>query len=522
MLGGRHKTYMGPHLPEEAREALHTLLESEADALRAAAVQWVSREAVDLHGQRDEIIALVECCFSAWKAYLLDNEYAPLERCVHEAVSWGKHGQQRMSTPQRALLSFKKAVRPRLANKSPSLRLVLIEALDEAYERVIFQLSDAFQEEIVREHVALTKRAEQSREAQTAFLANIGHEVRTPLSSLLGFAELIERNAGMVEAEELAAYLHNLKDNAHHLLNLVDDVVGLSQLESGEMIPQAEDLDLWRLAQDVHSDLKPEALTRVAAFTLDISAALPRYGRLDGAMLARALRSILRAALRLSTRDAHVHTRLVKGMDGQLTAWIEDNGSERIEDRRAWFSGLQQTPNRRGSGPGLAIAVASQLCKILDGRLSVDETRSGFVWVLQIPFAELEDADSTAQVSAPASSPLAHVLILSDSQTPQDVLKEFLATSGMSCAFGQHDRLNAQPRPDVIFTDTTSEISRTLQALATHNELKYIPVVVATAHAPHQRAELMESGVHGVLSKPLDLDELMNALLDAVASPAHF
>lgn len=522
MLGGRHKSNMGPCLPDDAREALCSLLNREAAPLRAAAVQWVSREAVDLRGHQEEIVELVERCFVAWQDYLLNDEYASLEHCVQEAVTWSKHGQHRMSTPQRALLSFKKAVRPRIANKSPSLRLVLIDALDEAYERVIFQLSDAFQVEIVREHVALAERAEQSRAAQTAFLANIGHEVRTPLSSLLGFAELIERNAGMVAADELAAYLFNLKDNAHHLLNLVDDVVGLSRLESGDMMPQPEDLDLWRLAHDVHNDLRAEAATRVANFTIDVSSALPRYGRLDGMMLARALRSILRATLRLSTRDAHVHTRIVKGMDGQLTAWIEDNGRERIEDRRAWFLGLRQNPDRRGSGPGLAIAVASQLCKKLNGRLSVDETQSGFVWVLQVPFAKLKDAGSASQVGAPATTGLSHVLVLSDPQTPQDVLREFFASTGISCAFAQHDGLSANPCPDVIFADSALDIPRTLKALADHSQLKYVPVVVATAHRD-KRNELMESGVHGVLSKPVDLDELMSALLDAVVSPAaHF
>lgn len=511
---------MGPRLPDEAREALILLLDREGVSLRATAVDWVIRESVDLQGRRPraETEDLVERSFEAWRAYLLHDDYGPLEGFIQRVVSYRGAQDFHVSTPQRGLLSFKKAVRPHLQHKTPSLRLILVEALDEAYERVLFQLSDAFQEEVIRQHAALTERAESHRAAQTAFLANIGHEVRTPLSSLLGFAELIERTSGMVAPEELAAYMLNLKDNAHQLLDLVDDVVDLSRLEGGLVVAHPEDLDLWRLLTDVHQDLKGEADRRGVLYPLTIAPGLTRYARVDPGKLARALTCLLRAALRLSPPGCAVRTRVSLPRPGWLCAHIDEAGPVSLQDRLHWFEGLLQAPDHRGSGPGLAVAVARGLSQLMGGELTLQGEPGAFQWTLALPIADLEEVGSTSEVAVAPSRGLRHVLVVGDEQTPQSVLREFFTTAGITSSFCQDDTLAGRPYPDVVLADSSGH-APALGALAEHPELKHVPVVVATPEASSLRVDLKRAGVYEVIDKPLDLDELMTALLDAAATP---
>ncbi len=511
---------MGPRLPAEAKEALRSLLARDGAELRARAVDWVIRESVDLQGRRPrgETVDLVERSFAAWQDYLLVDDYGPLEEFIAQVVSYRGAHDFHVSTPQRGLLSFKKAVRPCLDTERASLRLQLVDALDEAYERVLFQLSDAYQEEVIRQHVALTTRAENTREAQTAFLANIGHEVRTPLSSLLGFAELIEGTSGSVPAEELAGYMLNLKDNARQLLELVDDLVDLSRLESAHVAPQAEDLDLWRLITDVHEDLRAQASAQKLEYTLSIRDDLPRYARTDPMRLARSLRCALRAAIRLSRRAGHVQVRVRQQRSGWLEATIDDNGQVDLPTRQQWFDGLLQAPDQRGSGPGLAIAVSSRLAQVLGGALSVAGHPGSFRWTLEVPLQELQDVGSTAEVAPEAAPPLRHVLVVGDERTPNGVLQDFFATAGISSAFSPHHALASADTADVVLADTNSD-ARSLGAIAAQPHLKDIPVVVATACAAGHRSHLLQAGAYEVIAKPLDLDELMTALLSAAAAP---
>lgn len=503
----------------QAREHLRVLLDREGAALQREAVEWVTREAVDLRGQRprEETEALVAESFAAWRRFLLEDDYGPLEQFLVRVTRFRGPQGFHISTPQRGLLAFKKVVRAHPGEAPLELQLELADWLDAAYERVLFDLSDAWQGELVRQHVHLTERAEAAREAQTAFLADIGHEVRTPLSSLMGFADLIEASQGAAPPEEIAAYLVNLKDSARALLGLVDDLVDLARLEAGAVRAHPEDLDLWRLVQDVHREVEPEA-SHLRAFSLSLPPHLPRYTRIDGGKLARCLRCVLLAALRLSPAHGEVDLRVTMPRGDRLTARVSERGGGSLAQRRAWFAGLQQASDRRGAGPGLAVALASRLAQHMGGDLEVEGGPGDFAWRIELPVAEVSDLTTTAPPSLPPAAPLREVLVVAAPDTSQDILQELFSDAGIECTFVAGTELAVTSRPDVVLADSSygrEELAR----LTAHPTLRDVPWVVATADAATERTALLEAGAYEVLDKPLDIDELMGALISAAMRP---
>lgn len=504
-----------------AREALERLLAAHRPALQATATDWVTREAVDLRGRRprEETEQLVADCFAAWEAYLLRDDHRPLELFVARVVRLRGGLGFHISTPQRGLLSFKKAVRGRLGELPPELALELVDTLDAAYERELFFLSDAYQAEIVRQQAELAARAQEAREAQTAFLADIGHEVRTPLSSLLGFAELLGRGAGAASPDELAGYLANIRDNARALLDLVDDLVDLARLEARPGAAEPEDLDLWRLVRDVHGDVEAEARHHVRALTLDLPAHLPRYARVDGAKLARALKSLLRTAVHLSPPDGEVRTRVSMPRPGWLRARITDQGRTPLPQRQAWFAGLQQAPHHRGAGPGLAVAVAHRLAQLMGGQLDIEDEPDAIAWRLELPVDEIAELTTTAPPAIPPSKSLEHVLVVPAPDTPRALLEAVFEDAGVQCSFHDADGDPGEAPFDVVLADVAHGLAA-LPELVKQPALQDVPVVVATTSAAEHREALLEAGAYEVLDKPLDIDQLMGALLSAAARPA--
>lgn len=505
---------MASQLSEAARTIVRELLEAHYDRLVETAITFAQQDLADTRHE-EESAALVRETFRAWRRFLVERDYGLLESFVTGvAHRCGSLGHQ-ISSSQRGLLAFKKAIRPHLDALEPAARLDVVEGIDSVCERVLYDLSDAFQGEIVRQQMHLTQRAEAAREAQTAFLADIGHEVRTPLSSLLGFVDLIERSSGSASPEETGAYLLDLRDNARGLLNLVDDVVDLARLEAGRVHASPEDLDLWRLVEDVHRDVQARTNKQVGSFTRALPAHLPRYARLDGGKFARALRCVLRAAARLSPDEGEVHLTVTMPTPDRIVARITEQGEELLAVRRSWFEGLHQPSGRRGAGPGLAIAVARRLAGLMGGDLEVEGAPGGFTWRLWIAVAPLSELTTTAPPALPARSPLEHVLVVTGPETPEDILQEVFQDAGIGCAFVREGSRDVERRPDVVLADSPEGYDE----LSAHPHLEGVPWVAASADPSQEREDLLRAGAYEVLDKPLDIDDLVSALLSAAARP---
>lgn len=485
---------MAPALSHVARKAL-------ADAITAPVVR------PDLPGD------LLAEAWAGWQALALREDPGPLEAFVARP----RAASHPAAVVQDSLLAPARAALARLRAGPP-------EALDA--ERRLATLIDDWLGRLTRAQVrraedqtlALTAAAEATRAAQSAFLAHVGHEVRTPVSSILAFTQLLRAQGVRMEPDELTLCLDNLDVQARYLLNLLDDVVELARLDSGPDASAEEDLDLWRLLRDVHHEVRTGPDGRVGG-ALDITAAVRRYARVDGRRLARALRCVLRTAHRLSPDAELVHTQVDLQPQDELHIQITDGGVEPLEVRQGWFSGFQGANDHQSLGSGVAVAVAARLADCLGGRLSVRSQGQRFVWSLTVPLAELADVATTAETPAAPLRALERLLVVAAPDTPRDLLAELCESLGVEARFVTLDELpaSALPRPDVILAEAHPPLT-VLERVSATDGLQAIPVVVTgVLGGGPTRSELRRAGVFEVLERPLDLDELTTTLLDAAA-----
>jgi CheY-like chemotaxis protein len=478
---------MAPVLPPAARSAL-------------AHAPWTP----DAGPTRPE--AWAEAAWMGWRALLLDDDPAGLAAWVRRPRPDGVS----FDSMQAALLTPVRAALPHLAAEAPSAAQALLEAALAWQGR----LAAAQVDRADAAALGLASEAEASRAARATFLGHVGHEVRTPLSSILAFTQLLKAQGAHIGPEELAQCLDSLDEQAQRLMNLLDDVVELAHLDAGLAGPAPEDLDLWRLLRDVRQDASP------GGGHLDISAGVRRYARVDGRRLARALRGVLRTAHRLSPEPAAVRARVDLDPQGNLRVRITDGGDEPLAVRRGWFAGFQGADQRQGLGPGLAIAVAARLLRSLGGELEVEARAGGpAAWVATVPLSELADVATTAETPLAPPRPLERLLVVAAPDTPRELLRELCGSLGVETRFVTIEELaeGASPRPDVILAEAHPPLA-VLERVSATRGLEAIPVVVTGAFGGGpSRAELRQAGVFEVLERPLDLDELTTALMDAAS-----
>ena len=140
--------------------------------------------------------------------------------------------------------------------------------------------------------------AETANKAKSIFLANMSHELRTPLNAVLGFSQLMQNDRHATAEQK--EYLHIINRSGEHLLNLINNVLDISKIESGRVELEETPLDLHQLAQEIKSLMHVRAQEKGLDFTLEQSPDLPRHVRADGGKLRQVLINLIGNAIKFT------------------------------------------------------------------------------------------------------------------------------------------------------------------------------------------------------------------------------
>ncbi len=285
------------------------------------------------------------------------------------ALQWAQH-----STQQSLKLMSTLRDRQRALNRS-------LRGMDEANARLA-----AANERLAEAREA----AEAARQAKARFAANISHELRTPLNLILGFVETMYRVPEAYPDTSLSASflmdLGTVYRNAQHLGKLVDDVLDLSQLDTGKMTLQREQADLVSVAREATEMLRDLAEKRGLTLTLQADDSLP-YGYFDRTRIKQVLVNLLTNAVR-HTKEGDIHIRV--DSEGQmLRCSVSDTGegipTSELDKLFQEFQRLDSTAGREG-GFGLGLAISRRLIKAHGGQITVDtEVGVGSTFTFTLP-----------------------------------------------------------------------------------------------------------------------------------------
>ncbi len=398
--------------------------------------------------------------------------------------------------------------------------------------------------EDITEHLRLAE-AERAREiaeaanlAKSEFLSRMSHELRTPLNAMLGFAQLLELDQSAPLSNAQKPWVGQIQSAGWHLLDMINDVLDLSRIESGTLNLQLEAVDLRDTVSSVLSLVAQDTQRRRITITQNIPDTAARVIG-DSTRVKQILINLLSNAIKYNTDGGRIHIATRSNPRDSIEIVVTDTGLGMTPQQLAQ---LFQPFNRLGrersalEGTGIGLVISQRLTELMGGTLRARSAAGeGSSFILSLPRAEPADsAHSDLGDFADASSNYRQrtVHYVEDNETNVEVMRGILSrrqqvrfevsTTGL-------DGLAAirQQRPDLILLDMhLPDIDglELLRHLKSDQLTSDIPVIVVSADAlAHQIDTAMEAGAYYYLTKPVSVTQLL-AVIDAVLESAdtHF
>ncbi|MDR0464597.1 MAG: transporter substrate-binding domain-containing protein [Treponema sp.] len=393
--------------------------------------------------------------------------------------------------------------------------------------------------ELNRSQRELTTALDAARMANTSksvFLANMSHEIRTPMNSIMGFSELALDSETSPKTRD---YLDKIKTNVEWLLQIINDILDISKIESGKMELEKIPFDIHELFRSCRTLVMPKAVEKgiMLHFYAEPSVGMKPLG--DPTRLRQVFVNLLSNAIKFT------HAGMVKLLseitykDNDSVAIhfeIKDCGigmtSEQIDKIFEPFTQAESGTMRKYGGTGLGLAITRNIVEMMGGELLVESTLgigSKFSFDLifdTIPVTEDEKQEKESILNDIEKPTLeGEVLVCEDNDMNKFVIREHLARVGLNTVIAENGKIgldmikerkfNGEKQFDLILMDMHMPVMDGFEASSEITKLNLgIPLVAMTANIMTEDLEVYKaSGMPDCLSKPFTSQELWRCLL---------
>jgi PAS domain S-box-containing protein len=387
--------------------------------------------------------------------------------------------------------------------------------------------------EDITEHLKLEEAerareaAEASNRAKSEFLSRMSHELRTPLNAMLGFAQLLELDPRHPLDEAQRPWVGQIQQAGWHLLEMINDVLDLSRIESGNLRLQIETLNLAELFDATVAMVEGDAQRRRIAITRKFSHdAATVLG--DATRVKQILTNLLSNAVKYNADGGQIHISNHVVRPDAVEIIVSDTGLGMTPQQLAE---LFQPFNRLGrersaqQGTGIGLVISQRLAELMGGSLRAHSVAGeGSAFILTLPCSPDPDtvrSDLDALAPEPAEYHRRLVHYVEDNETNVEVMRGILAQRPqveLQVSMMGLDGLAAirARRPDLILLDMhLPDISgmELLRHLKNDAQTGGIPIVVVSADALTQQIDAaFEAGCTHYLTKPVNVAELLGVL----------
>ena len=267
-------------------------------------------------------------------------------------------------------------------------------------------------EQLLRAQSAMTDKAhelELASQYKSEFLANMSHELRTPLNSTLILAKLLADNKPGNLSTDQVKYAQTIYAAGNDLLALINDILDLSKIESGQATVDVEPVNIARALQTLVDPLRPLAQEKGLKLTASVAPDVPAGMETDPLRLGQVLKNLVSNALKFTEKGA-VALYVSRNSDDTLSFAVKDTGiGIPAHQQELIFEAFRQadgSTHRKYGGTGLGLSISRDLAKLLGGTISVQSTPgegSVFTLVLPLRLVTPQPAQSESQQQEPTS-----------------------------------------------------------------------------------------------------------------------
>ena len=395
---------------------------------------------------------------------------------------------------------------------------IMIEKQAEENARMNAQLTE--------EHEKLIK----AEKAKSYFFSTVSHDIRTPLNSIIGFSEMLQ--LGINDPEEKGKALEAIITSGQTLLELINDVLDLSKLESGKMELHPVPTDISSLVKKVASSF--ETATSRLSVQLQLKVDKMPFLKLDPQRIRQILFNLIGNAVKFTIKG-YITVRASYDEKGTFTLSVTDTGcgisKENIGKLMSPYVQIQDHDSNI-KGTGLGLAICKQLSKQMQGSLELTSTLGkGSTFTLRIPnveaFTEQESEAYFSEHNAPKpavqlddSIKEKDILIVDDQKLNRRILQTMLLRIGIRNVLAAEngrealDILNNAENVDLVLTDMSMPIMNGAELAGEIRKMPRfanLPIYVITADVEMQN-EYKKQGFNDMLIKPVTLDKLKELL----------
>lgn len=392
------------------------------------------------------------------------------------------------------------------------------------------------------------RAAKAANAAKTLFLSNMSHDMRTPMNAIIGFSTLLDRDAS--QPDKVRQYNEKIAASGKHLLSLINNVLDMSKIESGQNSLNIGAFALKELLEELDAVMQPQVREKGQRLEVKVGTLKAERFLGDRLQLSQILLNLLSNAVKYTPEGGQIELAILglpettKGY-AHLCFQVRDNGigisPEFLEHIFDPFARENNTTASGIMGTGLGMAITKSLVDLMGGTIGVESTQgqgSTFRVELELRYAaqpEEAKVQEEAALPDPGSNALdgLRVLAAEDNDINAEILEELLSLEGVSCertVNGQQalERFQATPpgHYDAVLMDIQMPVmngydaARAIRALD-RPDAKTIPIVAMTANAFAEDVQAsMEAGMNAHLAKPIDMAAL-KAVLEKLIHRDH-
>ena len=387
------------------------------------------------------------------------------------------------------------------------------------------------------------KVAESASKAKSTFLSNMSHDIRTPMNAIIGFATLALDD--IRDGKKVEDYLSKILSSSKHLLGLINDILDMSRIESGKVVLEEQETDLVTTLQELQSIMEGQAKERKLKLHVDYSNLRDRHVYCDKTRLNQVMFNLLANAVKFTSEGGSIWLTMSQM---EPTYEVEDRAiyEIRVKDTgigidKAFIKHIFEPFERERTstvskiqGTGLGMAITKNIVDMMGGTIEVESQKGvGTEFIIRLELrlqaeagaANEEGAKQHSHAEGVAEFAGKRLLLAEDNELNREIACMLLSKYGFVIDTAENGQeavdLVAASAPgyyDLVLMDIQMpvmdghEATRKIRSLE-NKVLAKVPVVAMTANAfDEDRKAAKECGMNGFISKPINMQEVVQAL----------